>query len=91
MQIVAGTCWASYELAVVLLFFEAVPHRERTGVITAYNLGLAVATLAGAGAGGIVLRMLGEDRNAYCTVFALSSLLRLATVPLLLRVRSAKH
>ena len=91
VQIVAGTCWASYELAVVLLFFEAVPHRERTGVITAYNLGLAVATLAGAGAGGIVLRMLGEDRNAYCMVFALSSLLRLATVPLLLRVRSAKH
>jgi hypothetical protein len=31
--------------------------------------------------------MLGEDSQAYVTVFAVSSLLRLATVPLLRRVR----
>ena len=87
VQLLAGACWASWELAVALLFFDAVPHRDRTGVITIYNLGLAIAQFAGATVGGLVLRSLGEDRTAYAAVFALSSLLRLATVPLLRRVR----
>jgi MFS family permease len=89
VQLLGGTCWSGYELAVALLFFDAVPHRERTGVLTAYNLGLAIATVAGAAAGGVVLRSLGEDRTAYATVFTISSLLRLAAIPLLRRVRHA--
>jgi len=72
---------------VALLFFDAVPHRDRTAVVTIYNLGLAIATVAGATAGGLLLRALGEDSQAYVTVFAVSSLLRVATVPLLRRVR----
>lgn len=87
VQFVAGCCWAAYELALALLFFEAVPHRERTAVITAYNLGIAVATVAGAAAGGLLLDALGESRTAYYAVFVISSLLRVATVPLLRRVR----
>jgi len=87
VQVLAGGCWACWELAVALLFFDAVPHRDRTGVITIYNLGLAIATVAGAAAGGLLLRTLGEDSRAYVTVFAVSSILRLATVPLLRRVR----
>lgn len=87
VQLLAGACWASWELAVALLFFDAVPHRDRTGVITIYNLGMAIAQLAGAAVGGLVLRSFGEDRTAYAAVFAVSSLLRLATVPLLRRVR----
>ena len=88
VQVLAGVCWASYELAIMLLFFDAVGHRERTGVVTAYNLGLAIATVAGAVTGGVVLRAMGEDRTAYVTVFAISSLLRLASLPLLGRVRA---
>ena len=87
VQVLAGGCWACWELAVALLFFDAVPHRDRTGVVTVYNLGLAIATVAGAATGGLLLRTLGEDSQAYVTVFAVSSLLRLATVPLLRRVR----
>lgn len=87
VQVLAGGCWACWELAVALLFFDAVPHRDRTGVITVYNLGLAIATVAGASCGGLLLRTLGEDSRAYVTVFAVSSVLRLATVPLLRRVR----
>lgn len=87
VQVLAGGCWACWELAVALLFFDAVPHRDRTGVVTVYNLGLAVATVAGATCGGLLLRGLGEDSRAYVTVFAVSSLLRLMTVPLLRRVR----
>ena len=87
VQLLAGACWATYELALALLLFDAVPPRERTGVVTAYNLGLAVATVAGAGAGGLLLRWLGENSTAYMWVFVVSSLLRLATIPLLQRVR----
>jgi MFS family permease len=87
VQLLAGACWASWELAVVLLFFDAVPHGQRTGVITIYNLGLAVSQLAGAAVGGVLLRWLGEDTTAYAAIFVVSSLLRLATVPLLRRVR----
>ncbi len=87
VQFVAGCCWAAYELALALLFFDAVPHRERTAVITAYNLGIAVATVAGAAAGGLLLDALGESRTAYYAVFVISSLLRVATIPLLRRVR----
>ena len=83
VQIVAGGCWAAYELAVALLFFDIVEDRDRTGVITVYNVGLALATVAGAGCGGLLLRALGEDRRAYATVFAVSCLLRLAALPLL--------
>jgi MFS family permease len=83
VQVLAGVCWACWELAVTLLFFDAVPPEERTGVVTVYNLGLAVATVAGAACGGFVLRALGADSQAYVTVFAISGLLRLATVPLL--------
>lgn len=87
VQVVAGICWASYELAAALLFFDAVQHRQRTGVVTIHNLGLSIATLAGAATGGALLRWLGEDQAAYFVIFAASSLLRVATLPLLFRVR----
>ena len=88
VQVIAGGCWAAYDLAVALLFFDVVDDRERTGVVTIYNLGLAVATVAGAGCGGLVLRALGEDRRAYAAVFVVSCLMRLAALPLLQRLRS---
>lgn len=87
VQVVAGICWASYELAAVLLFFDAVQHRQRTGVVTIHNLGLSIATLGGAASGGALLRWLGEDQTAYFVVFLISSLLRILTLPLLARVR----
>jgi MFS family permease len=86
VQVVAGGCWAVYELAVTLLFFEAIDERERTGVMTVYNLGIAVASVAGAIVGGLLLRGLGEDRTAYFTVFIVSSIVRLAALPLLRRI-----
>jgi MFS family permease len=88
VQIVAGGCWAAYELAVALLFFDIVEDRDRTGVITVYNVGLALATVAGAGCGGMFLRALGEDRRAYAALFTVSCLLRLASLPLLRRLHA---
>lgn len=89
VQVAAGVCWASYELAAALLFFDAVHHRERTGVVTIHNLGLSIATLGGAATGGFVLERCGENQGAYFAVFAISAALRLVTLPLLARVRHA--
>ena len=87
VQVVAGSCWAAYELAVALLFFEAMSDRQRTAAVTIYNVGLAVATVAGACCGGLILRSFGSGHQAYAAVFIGSSLLRLAALPLLLRLR----
>jgi MFS family permease len=87
VQVVAGCCWACYELAVALLFFDAVPPAERTGLVTVYNLGHAVATVSGAATGAALLRWLGEDHTAYVCLFVLSACLRLAAVPLAWRIR----
>ncbi len=83
VQVLAGTCWAAYELSVSLSFFDAVDDAERTTTVTVYNLGLALATVTGAACGGLLLRTLGEDRTAYAAVFAASAVLRLAALPLL--------
>jgi len=87
VQFLAGTCWAAYELAVALLIFEIAGDRDRGGIVTAYNLGLAVATVGGAACGGLLLRALGETPQAYAAVFAASSLLRALALPLLRQVR----
>jgi MFS family permease len=83
VQFIAGTCWAAYELAVTLLLFEFAGDRDRSGVISVYTLGIAVATVAGAACGGLLLRSLGETREAYAAVFVGSCLLRAAVLPLL--------
>jgi MFS family permease len=90
VQIVAGVCWAAYELAMTLLFFDAVSNRDRAAVVSAHTFGTAIATVAGAAAGGAVLRALGEDQTAYFAVFAISAALRGLTLPLLLRLRSSR-
>lgn len=89
VQFVAGACWSAYELSVALLLFEAAGDRNRTGIVNVHSLGLAVATVGGATCGGLLLRSLGEGREAYAAVFVGSCLLRAATVPLLTRLRRA--
>jgi len=87
VQVLARGCWAAYELAVSLLLFEAIGDRERAGVVSVYGLAVAVATVAGAGCGGVLLRALGEDRDAYFALFIASSLVRLFALPLARDVR----
>jgi hypothetical protein len=85
-QIISGVCWAAYELASFLLLFDTIPIRERVGLLARYNLVNTLASALGAAAGGALLGSLGTDANAYLTVFAVSSGLRLLAAPLLLRV-----
>ncbi len=90
VQVVAGCCWAAFELAMTLVFFDAVSNRDRATVVSAHTFGTAIATVVGAGAGGVLLKSLGEDRTAYYTLFGVAAALRLLTLPLLLKLRSSK-
>jgi MFS family permease len=86
LQLLAGAIWGGYELAVLLLFFETIPHAERTSMLTFFNLANATAMLAGSLAGAALLSTFGEGREGYAMLFAISSLARCACLPLLRRL-----
>jgi MFS family permease len=86
VQVVAGTSWAAWELATFLLFFETIRAEERTSVLTLFNLASAIAMAAGAVVGGTILHRIGTVQSSYWILFLISSGLRLATLPLLLRI-----
>lgn len=86
VQIASGLAWAAYELAMFLLFFEAIRDEERTSVLTTYNLGNAAATAIGSLLGGGILRLVGEAPATYLLIFGLSSVARLVAMALLVRV-----
>ncbi len=80
LQFVAGAVWAAYELAMFLMFFEAARRDERTSVLTIFNLANAVALALGALIGGGLLKYLGQSREAYLVLFAVSSFARAGTL-----------
>jgi hypothetical protein len=86
-QIVFGVVWAGFELSTFLLNYVMLKPEERTSMLTLFaaanELGKSAGSLAGAG----LLIASGEGRFAYTLVFWASALARLATIPLLARVR----
>ena len=84
VQIMSGVAWAAYELAMALMFFEAIPRHSRTSVLAIYNFGNALALVVGSLIGAAIMTALHESHAAYLTLFGLSSLLRLATLGLLM-------
>lgn len=89
VQLAAGLAWGAFELGTFLVYFDAVPHRERTSVITAFFFANALAAALGSAVGGQLLSSFGGDLDAYVLLFAASTLLRFATVPLTSRGRPA--
>lgn len=85
-QVSAGACWAAYELATLLLLFEHVDERERTNVMTLFNVGHSASIALGSIVGGIALQRLGADSHAYVALFATTTLLRFLALLLLRRV-----
>jgi MFS family permease len=83
VQLVSGLVWAAYELAMVLMFLEAIPRHDRACVLTYYNFGNAAAHVVGGLIGAMILQLGHESHYAYLAVFGGSSLMRLCTVPLL--------
>jgi hypothetical protein len=83
LQIVAGVAWGTYELAVLLLFFETLDGRDRLALLALFNVANAGAMVAGSLVGGLMLSVLGAHPLAYAAVFLASSLLRPLTLFLL--------
>jgi len=76
IQFLGGVVWAAYELAMLLMFFESVRKEERTSILTMFNLANSVALAVGSIVGGCLLKVLGESREAYLFLFAVSSFAR---------------
>jgi MFS family permease len=85
IQIGAGVVWAGYELAQILLFFDTIPTERRMGVLTVYNVFNSLGFFVGSLLGAAMLTMLGADRHAYYLLFASSTVVRIATVLVLVR------
>jgi MFS family permease len=83
IQLISGIVWAAYELAMLLMFFEAIPRQDRASVLTFYNFGNSAAQVFGGLIGAAILQLGHETHTAYMAVFGISSLMRLCTVPLL--------
>jgi MFS family permease len=83
IQLISGIVWAAYELAMLLMFFEAIPRQDRACVLTFYNFGNAAAQVLGGLIGAAILQLGHETHAAYMAIFGISSLVRLCTVPLL--------
>lgn len=91
VQVLSGVTWAAHELAMLLLFVEAIPRQRRMGMLTLYNLGNASAMVCGGAVGGMLLSWMGETYGAYLTLFALSSLARVVSLSGLLQLRRSRR
>lgn len=88
VQVLSGSLWAAHELGATLMFFETLDDRERTSVLTLYNLLNASAIALGAVAGAALFRLVGGGGEGYRVLFLVSSGLRLCVAPLLLALAS---
>lgn len=86
-QLVSGTLWAAYELAMLLMMFETIREEVRTSLWSTYNLGNAAAMVAGSLLGGSILKHFPEAIGGYQAIFVLSMAARLFTVFYLVRAR----
>jgi MFS family permease len=88
VQAVTGFAMAAFELANLLLWFEAVRADERTSILTTYQFWYAAAIAAGSVVGCVLLVMLGAGREAFVAVFLVSAAARLAAAGLFARTTS---
>jgi len=86
LQVAAGVAAAAYEFGVFLLFFETIHERDRTSILTFFNLGNALAGIGGSLVGGLLLRALGEEQSAYYTIFVASTIARALAILFLIRL-----
>ncbi|MGV3606153.1 MAG: MFS transporter [Planctomycetaceae bacterium] len=84
VQVLSGITWAGFELAMVLMFLEAIPRTDRTSLLTIYNWGNAAAMVLGGLIGAGILHLMGQSHEAYLFLFGLSSVMRLVVAGLFL-------
>lgn len=89
IQAANGVLMGIYELAVAMVYLEAIPARDRTSVLSRFNVPQALAMLAGGLLGGLLLRSLGEGALAYGVIFTLCAVARVGALALLARATRA--
>ncbi len=96
LQMFAGLIWGTYELATLLLLFDHIDERERTSILTLFNVANAAAMVGGSLLGGAVLGFIvhsrfgqmNDGRFGYHVLFALTTLARVCTLIFLRRAVS---
>ncbi len=89
VQLFSGFAWGAFEMATFFLYLETIPANERAAMLSVFNLGNALAMVVGATLGGVMLAALGTGNSAYFAVFAVSTLLRFASLVALRKVGPA--
>ena len=83
MQIAGGIAWAAYELGFLLMFFETLPAKDRTRLLTYFNFANTLAFCCGATVGAGLLSTLGCTQQTYFLLFGISSVGRLLCLGIL--------
>lgn len=82
-QALSGVFWAAYDLAALLLIFEIISPKDRTWMLTAYNVAASASMAFAAVLGALTLRAVGGGRFGYEVVFLISTVARAGTLFLL--------
>lgn len=83
LQIIAGGFLATYEMAVTLVYLEAIPVASRTSVLTRFSIFNTLAMLLGSSLGATILLGFSEASFGYTCIFLLAVAARLAALKLL--------
>ncbi len=89
-QLIVGAAWAAHELGILLLFLETMPERERTSVLTKYNVLNALCMAAGSVAGGWLIEFNDRSPSSYVLVFVVSCAARALSLALVARIRPSQ-
>jgi MFS family permease len=90
LQILAGAAWAAHEYTTFLLLFEVIGAERRGTLLTAYNLGNAIASAGGSLLGGFMFDAFGGGMTGYYILFGASSIGRASCLVFMLRVIGAR-
>ncbi len=80
LQLVVGIGWACWEMATFLLVFDTIPERQRTPVLTLFNLANCAAIVLGSLLGATILRWVGVGPEGYAALFGATGFMRLVTL-----------
>lgn len=86
LQVFSGAAWGAYELALMLLFFETIPERDRTNILTVYNVANSLALVLGSTLGAAVLKWGAVSQESYLWVFGISTCVRMGSLIWLVRL-----
>ncbi|MBI1346440.1 MFS transporter [bacterium] len=86
LQVISGAAWGAYELALMLLFFETIPERDRTNILTVYNVANSVALVIGSTIGAALLKWGNVTQEAYLWAFGVSMFVRMSSLIWLVRL-----